>query len=279
MTRAEAILLAATLVLYAASFVLSLGALVGGRARLLALGRGAAALGLAAHSGALGVRWVASGHLPVAIPYENASAAAWFAVALTFLAPRRWTIFRGAGAGVVALALLVLGWGATQPTAMTPMAASLRSVWLYVHVFFAFLAYGGFSIASGAALGYVVKSARGGTGLMVLLPPLEELDLVAYRYVVFGFITCAVMIGAGAIWAKDLWGAYWSWDPIETWNLVAWLAYGVLIHLRITYGWKGARFAWFALVAVLLVIVAYFWVGAVFNASQHVFTVPAPPTF
>ena len=44
------------------------------------------------------------------------------------------------------------------------------------------------------------------------------------------------MIGAGAIWAKDLWGSYWSWDPVETWSLVSWLIYGLTStegHLRV----------------------------------------------
>ncbi len=279
MARTEAILVTAALVLYAASFALSIAALSMGRERLLSFGRWAAMAGLAVHTGALAARWVISGHAPVATPYENATTGAWSIVLLTFVAPRRFSLFRGAGAGAVALALLLLGWGTTRDTSFGPLAPSLRSTWLYIHVFFAFLAYAGFSIASGAALGYLWKAKRGATGILARLPPLEELDLIVFRYVVFGFITCAVMIAAGSIWAKDLWGAYWSWDPVETWSLVAWLTYGVLIHLRVTYGWKGRRFAWFALVAVALVVIAYFGVGSVLSASQHVFTVPEPPTF
>src|SRR6266545_3027215 len=279
MPRAEAILVTATLVLYAASFALSVAALVMSRERLVRVGRWATLAGLAVHTGALAVRWVISGHAPVATPYENATTGAWSIVLLTFVAPRRWSLFRVAGAGAVGLALLILGWATTRDASFGPLAPSLRSVWLYVHVFFAFLAYAGFSIASGAALGYLLTEERSATGLLARLPPSDELDRIVFRYVVFGFITCAVMIAAGSIWAKDLWGAYWSWDPVETWSLVAWLTYGVLIHLRVTYGWKGRRFSWFALLAVALVVVAYFGVGSVLSATQHVFTVPEPPTF
>ncbi|HZZ83468.1 MAG TPA: cytochrome c biogenesis protein CcsA [Anaeromyxobacteraceae bacterium] len=279
MPRTEAILVTFTLVLYAVSFSSSVAALAMGRERLLSLGRWTALCGLGLHAGALAARWAVSGHAPVATPYENASTGAWSIVLLTFLAPRRWRLFRGAGAGAMALALIILGWGTTGDTSFGPMAPSLRSVWLYVHVFFAFLAYAGFSVASGTALGYLWKAKRGEVGLLARLPVLEDLDLTVFRYVVFGFITCAVMIAAGSIWAKDLWGAYWSWDPVETWSLVAWLTYGVLIHLRVTYGWKGRRFAWFALLAIVLVIVAYFGVGQVVTATQHVFTVPEPPIF
>ncbi len=271
MPRVEAVVLVATFFLYAAAFALSVGGLVSGRERAYRAGRWAALAGLGAHTLAIGARTVVAGHFPIVTPYENASVGAWSIVVLTFLAPSRLALFRAAGAGAVALALLILGWAVTEDAAVTPFVASVRSTWLYVHVTFAFLAYGAFSIASGASLAYLVRARRGGPAW---LPSLEQLDRTAYLYVVFGFITCAVMIGAGSIWAKDLWGSYWSWDPVETWNLVAWLAYGVLIHLRVTYGWRDARFAWFAMFAVLLIVVAYFGVGLLLEGTQHLFTVP-----
>lgn len=275
MSRLEAIFVGATFLMYALGFVLPLAALLGGREGFMRVGRWAAAAGLATHSAALLARWLDTGHFPIATPYENSTTGAWSVVLLTFVAPRRWRIFSGAGAGAVALALVILGWGVvTQDTGGGPMGASLRSVWLYVHVGFAFIAYGAFSIASGSALGYLIKERKGDDGLLARLPSLAELDATIYRYVVFGFVTCAVMIAAGSIWAKDLWGSYWSWDPLETWNLVAWLAYGLLIHLRVTYGWRGSRFAWYALFAVLLVVIAYFGVGIFLEGTKHVFTVP-----
>ena len=36
----------------------------------------------------------------------------------------------------------------------------------------------------------------------------------------------------GAIWAKEAWGHYWSWDPKETWAAATWLGYLLYIHLR-----------------------------------------------
>lgn len=37
----------------------------------------------------------------------------------------------------------------------------------------------------------------------------------------------------GAIWAKDAWGNYWSWDPKETWAAITWAGYLLYIHLRL----------------------------------------------
>jgi ABC-type transport system involved in cytochrome c biogenesis permease subunit len=104
-------------------------------------------------------------------------------------------------------------------------------------------------------------------------PSLDRLDELIFRYVVFGFITDTIMIGAGAIWAKDLWGSYWSWDPVETWSLVSWLIYGIAIHLRVTFGWRESRFAWIVILALSSVIISFFGVTFVIDTSLHTFQV------
>ena len=89
----------------------------------------------------------------------------------------------------------------------------------------------------------------------------------------FGFVTDTIMISAGAIWAKDLWGSYWSWDPVETWSLISWLTYGIIIHLRVTFGWRDKRLATAAIFALTSVIICFFGVNLVVNTSVHMFQV------
>lgn len=36
----------------------------------------------------------------------------------------------------------------------------------------------------------------------------------------------------GALWAKEAWGEYWSWDAKESWAAVTWILYLLYIHLR-----------------------------------------------
>ena len=42
------------------------------------------------------------------------------------------------------------------------------------------------------------------------------------------FLTIGMLFGA--LWAKEAWGHYWSWDPKETWAAITWLAY--LVYVR-----------------------------------------------
>lgn len=56
-------------------------------------------------------------------------------------------------------------------------------------------------------------------------------------YIGMAFLTVGML--SGALWAKEAWGHYWSWDPKETWALVTWLSYMMYIHLRLLG--KGSR--------------------------------------
>ncbi|NLO70149.1 MAG: cytochrome c biogenesis protein CcsA [Porphyromonadaceae bacterium] len=49
-------------------------------------------------------------------------------------------------------------------------------------------------------------------------------------YVGTAFLTMGMLIGA--IWAKEAWGHYWSWDPKETWAAATWLGFLIYIHYR-----------------------------------------------
>ncbi len=97
-------------------------------------------------------------------------------------------------------------------------------------------------------------------GLQRMLPPAEVLDRVTYKIIGIAFPLLTLMIAAGAYWANQAWGSYWSWDPKETWAAITWLVYAGYLHMRITRGWKGRRAAWFAILGFGVVIFTFFGV-------------------
>jgi ABC-type transport system involved in cytochrome c biogenesis permease subunit len=44
---------------------------------------------------------------------------------------------------------------------------------------------------------------------------------------------------------------------VEVWSLISWLIYGIYLHLRITFGWRGRKLAWYSLIALAVMIVSY----------------------
>ena len=61
----------------------------------------------------------------------------------------------------------------------------------------------------------------------------ETLDNISYRTIGLGFPLLTIGIIAGAVWANEAWGSYWSWDPKETWALIVWLNYAAWLHMRL----------------------------------------------
>ena len=69
-------------------------------------------------------------------------------------------------------------------------------------------------------------------------------------YVGLSFMTFGMLFGA--LWAKEAWGHYWSWDPKETWAAITWMAYLVYIHYRRLPGQRPAVALWTLVVAFVL---------------------------
>ena len=53
----------------------------------------------------------------------------------------------------------------------------------------------------------------------------HQIMRLAFPFMTFGLLS-------GALWAEEAWGAYWSWDPKETWSLITWTLYLVYFHCR-----------------------------------------------
>ncbi|MBD2771441.1 c-type cytochrome biogenesis protein CcsB [Iningainema tapete] len=89
----------------------------------------------------------------------------------------------------------------------------------------------------------------------------ETLDNISYRTIGLGFPLLTIGIIAGAVWANEAWGSYWSWDPKETWALITWLVFAAYLHARITRRWQGRSPAILAASGFVVVWVCYLGVN------------------
>ncbi len=89
----------------------------------------------------------------------------------------------------------------------------------------------------------------------------DTLDNISYRIIGLGFPLLTIGIIAGAVWANEAWGSYWSWDPKETWALITWLVFAAYLHARITKGWQGRKPAFLAASGFVVVWVCYLGVN------------------
>ncbi|MBW4516500.1 MAG: c-type cytochrome biogenesis protein CcsB [Timaviella obliquedivisa GSE-PSE-MK23-08B] len=120
---------------------------------------------------------------------------------------------------------------------------------------------------------------RGGTAVMMASASLlgtatltpqrltlaDTLDNISYRMIGLGFPLLTIGIIAGAVWANEAWGSYWSWDPKETWAMITWLVFAAYLHARITRGWQGRKPALLAASGFVVVWVCYLGVNLLGN--------------
>lgn len=261
----EEILFWTAIWLYGFSFVSYLYAVVFRKERGLRYGFYLVVAGFIAATASIAARWAATGHPPVMKTYENSVLGGWFIVSL-FLIVRGWQRkMEIIGVAIMPIVLLMMGNGVMGDPVIEPLRPTFKSNWLWLHVFFAWIAYGAFCM--GAAFGalYLLKerAERKGKvgGFLARLPELPVINDLTLKVIIFGFVALTVEGGAGALWAYDLWGRYWSWDPIETWSLITWLTYGTYIHLGVTLGWRGRRMAWLAIFAIIFEFITFGGIG------------------
>lgn len=270
MTYLEGVFLWVAIGLYSASFLLFLTGMIFKKESLGSWGFHLSVAGFAMHTGAVLGRWIVTGHLPVMRTYENSLLGTWFVMLTYYVLRYAFPPSRPFAVSVIPLVVLLLGNGIEAGSVLQPLEPPYKSNWLYVHVLFAWFAFGSYVTAAASGVMYLLK-ARSEKGILGRLPELKLLDELSLRLILFGFFSEAIMIGSGAIWAKGLWGRYWAWDPVETWSLISWLTYGLNLHLRLTYGWREKKAAVLAVCSLFGVVFLYFGIGFISKVHTTVF--------
>jgi len=96
--------------------------------------------------------------------------------------------------------------------------------------------------------------------LQNIMPQEEALKNFTIGSIYIGFPFLSIGIVTGSVWAKYAWGAYWSWDPKETWSLITWLIYIFFLHLRIR-GKSNYTLAIMSIIGFIAVIITYIGVN------------------
>jgi len=204
----------------------------------------ACAAPLLIHGAWLAWRAFSSGHAPFANIYESL-------VCFSFLLGLKALLLIRFGAegrswaylvpGIVAgLAALFFPASYAAASALSP---ALRSPWFYIHVPSIFWAYVSLTFALGSRLRAL---GPGGAGGKIAISETRQ----AFVFLGAGIVT-------GALWAEACWGAYWSWDPKESWALATWILVGLVFHFR---GRKGSA----AITALAFMSMLFTYFGVTF---------------
>lgn len=102
----------------------------------------------------------------------------------------------------------------------------------YFHVASAWVGFAGFFLTALFGLIYLIRKNR-----------YFDILSLASAEIGLGFISMTLV--TGMLWAKPVWGTFWTWEPRLTISAIQWLAYAAYLLLRssVTGAEKEARFA------------------------------------
>lgn len=252
------------LTLYFISMLLYLAYIAGRREALRKIGYYALWCAFCLHLAVTVLRYFQAGYTPITNLHESLS---FFALCTAGFVVYLTRTYRLAGLGSIVLPVvcIMLMWAITIPSNIRPLPPVLQSYWLPIHTVFAFLGNAIFLVGFVVSIIYLlaerdIKKKRlhsvfGG------FPSLETLDSINYRCMSYGFPFLTMAIISGSIWAQSAWGSSWSWDPKEVWSLITWIVYAILIHNRLTRGWRGRKTAYMMILGFLSVIVTFLGVN------------------
>ena len=158
---------------------------------------------------------------------------------------------------ILAVATVLLGVSFALSDAAAPLMPALQSRWRVIHVLTAIVAYAAFAVEFGLAIFYVITIPRKVPATSLSSEKAERaafLEKLMFNSVVVGFIFLTLLIVTGSIWAEDAWGAWWSWDPKETWALITWIIYAVYMHLYSKPAWRGHKGCYLSIIGFACVL-------------------------
>ncbi len=108
----------------------------------------------------------------------------------------------------------------------------------YVHVPISILSFLGFLVCAVAGVGYLIRRT-------------EAWDRLAHAAAEVGVVFVTLALITGVIWARPVWGVWWTWEPRLTTTLILWFIYVAYLMIRHYAPTPQQGRAWSAVVGII----------------------------
>jgi len=230
---------------------------------------------VACHFLNLVVYTAALSRLPIENLAQNLSLAAFFIGAMFIFFQVRFNLkILGVFASILLSAIMMTVW--LLPEAPVNANAAFKGFWFYSHIIMAFAGDATLALACGTGILYLlqenaIKTKHPGF-FFRRLPSLDLLDNVGYTCLTTGFALLTIGLVTGFIYAKNLWGQFWSGDVKEVFSVATWLTYAILLHFRFRAGWRGRKSAIMTIVGFLIIVFTFLGVNMLLGGHHQDFT-------
>ncbi len=267
--------------LSAISLILAFGT---GRRWLTVLGIALLIAAMGLHAFGFGARWIIAERIPIQNQFESMTGIALggaIAGLTIMLWSRKWLF--GAAAALLGFLVLITATQTNIPGQSIGREAAIlnTSVLLKYHVTTVLVSYGLITLGFITSVFYLATyyTGRGsgedaefgaeGLGLDAdtnhgRQRVLSDLDKAQMTVLQLAFWTLGVGTLLGAWWADHSWGRWWAFDPKETWALLTWIVYLIVIHVRFGLTKNRALVtAWLSVLGFFVMLWTYFGVNLI----------------
>ena len=168
----------------------------------------------------LALRWIISGNVPLSNGYESMLSVAWLVLLISIFMQFRIRIVMVFGFMLSGFFLLVSHINQMDP-AIGQMMPVLNSPLLSIHVSIIMMSYALLSLTFICGIMGICMQSHA-----------AELQTLSRIFLYPALTAMGFGIFIGAIWANVSWGNYWSWDSKETWALITFMIYAVVVHTQ-----------------------------------------------
>jgi ABC-type uncharacterized transport system permease subunit len=153
------------------------------------------------------------------------------------------------------------------------LPALVQTGWIFVHIAALLAAYAALLVSLIASLLYLIQERRlkaksaGG----IKLPPLETIDQIALKALLFGLPCMTAGLLIGSLLAEQTVGPTYFLDPKVLLSFAMWIAYVGMIFIRRHSGLRGRRAVYLSSFVFLVVVTV--WAANLFS-SVHRFGAP-----
>ncbi|RJQ14995.1 MAG: hypothetical protein C4560_11140 [Nitrospiraceae bacterium] len=175
--------------------------------------------------------------LPLQTIYEAISLYVLLTVFICLYIQKKWDKVHLPGVAISGIAFLFSLYNLLDrnPIAFTAFL-KFQSKWFELHTCTAFLSYALFTVSFAIELCYIASGSKHLSKVLVTAD--KQFYELRHRLIVIGFSSLTFSIYVGMLWAHELWGLYWIWEPKLIWTLIMWITYAIYLHARSIGKWK-----------------------------------------
>lgn len=216
-------------------------------------------LGIFIFAGFIAVLWKSQGRPPLRTIGETRLWYSFFLSLVGYITYRHWK-YKWLLSFSALMACLFVFINIFKPEIHSKnLMPALQSYWFVPHVTVYMLSY---AMLGAATIAAIIQLFRMKSNKPLDTNLLKLIDNVVN--VGFGFLIIGMLMGA--LWAKEAWGHYWSWDPKETWAFVTSAAYLAFIHLRLQ---KRSLIVAMWMLPLAFILLMITWIGVNYLPSAQ----------